>query len=115
MEKVMLLVHVVEGTGIEVNVLVEVKLHAQTQMALLAGEIWVVALHALRKIRKHKDGWKRGDKIGKFIPVMVFIYNATIEGNREERNEGEEEEEEEEKEEKEEEEERKKEKVSYEV
>ena len=63
-------------------------------MALSAGEIWVVALHALRKIRKHKDGWKRGDKIGKFIPVMVFIYNATIEGNGEERNEGEEEEEE---------------------
>ena len=54
----------------------------------------MVALHALRKIRKHKDGWKRGDKIGKFIPVMVFIYNnATIEGNGEERNEGEEEEE----------------------
>ena len=67
----------------------------------------MVALHALRKIRKHKDGWKRGDKIGKFIPVMVFIYNATIEGNGEEKNEGEEEEEEE-KEEKEEEEERKK-------
>ena len=53
-------------------------------MALSAGEIWVVALHALCKIRKHKDGWKRGDKIGKFIPVMVFIYNATIEGNGEE-------------------------------
>ena len=71
-------------------------------MALSAGEIWVVAL---RKIRKHKDEWKRGDKIGKLIPVMVFIYNATIEGNGEERIE---EEEEEEKEEKEEEEERKK-------
>ena len=43
----------------------------------------MVALHALRKIRKHKDGWKRGDKIGKFIPVMVIIYNnATIEGRR---------------------------------
>ena len=72
----------------------------------------MVALHALCKIRKHKDGWKRGEKIGKFIPVMVFIYNnATIEGNGEERNEGEEEEEEEEdKEEKETEEERKKEK-----
>ena len=43
----------------------------------------MVALHALRKIRKHKDGWKRGDKIGKFIPVMVNIYNnATIEGRR---------------------------------
>ena len=79
-------------------------------MVLSAGEIWVVALHALRKIRKHKDGWKRGDKIGKFIPVMVFIYNnVTIEGNGEERNE-EEEEEEEDKEEKENEEERKKEK-----
>ena len=63
-------------------------------MAPSAGQIWVVALHALRKIRKHKDRWKRGDKIGKFIPVMVFIYNATIEGNGEERNEGEEEEEE---------------------
>ena len=68
----------------------------------------MVALHALCKIRKHKDGWKRGDKIGKFIPVMVFIYNnATIEGNGEERNE---EEEEEDKVEKEKEEERKKEK-----
>ena len=71
----------------------------------------MVALHALRKIRKHKDGWKRGDKIGQFIPVMVFIYNnATIEENGEERNEGEEEAEEKDKEEKEKEEERKKEK-----
>ena len=66
----------------------------------------MVALHAHCKIRKHKDGWKRRDKIGKFIPVMVFTYNnATIEGNGEEKNE---EEEEEDKEEKEKEEERKK-------
>ena len=55
----------------------------------------MVALHALRKIKKHKEGWKRGDKIGQFIHVMVFIYNATTEGNEEERNVGKKEEEEE--------------------